>query len=231
MRHLFAALFAIASLAVAVVLAQDPAAASDTDKSPHKLTGQYVEFCSCERFCETAVSEGARRAGCSFIAGLKVEAGQRGEISLGGLFAAIVAPRASQASEKPTPGPILYMDPAATPAQSEALRAFLSDQFAVRAGGPFGPPRVARIEVVRNTEALSVSIEGVADLRARPIYGPFRRGVQLENAPGTFLPFPMLGRGTAGQLVDATAGIRFDGEGRSVLYGKFDFGGKKAGKR
>jgi hypothetical protein len=38
-----------------------PAAIAD-GQGPHKLTGLYVEFCSCDRFCESAVADGGRRA-------------------------------------------------------------------------------------------------------------------------------------------------------------------------
>lgn len=206
------------------------AAAGDLGPGAHKLTGQYVEFCSCERFCESALGDAGRRATCSFAAGLKIEAGQRGDISLGGLSAAIVAPNAAATDEKAGNGPVLYVDRGATSAQSEAIRAILSDRFAARAGAALGPPRPSSIQVNRSTEALSIAIEGVADLRARPFTGGFHRAVRLENAPGTTLLFPMLARGTGGQVADSTSGVRFDADGKSVFYGKFDFGSAKLRK-
>lgn len=222
---LFAALIAFALFVAALGLAS----AGETEKTP-KLTGLYVEFCSCERFCETALSDGGRRASCDFVSGLRIEAGQRGDVSLGGLYAAIVAPSQATIDARSASGPVLYMDPAATPLQSAALREFLAEQFASRAGGTLGPPRVAPIHVNRTSETLTVSIEGVADLRARPIVGVYRRSVQLENATGTFLPFPAIGRGIGGQVADSNSGVRFDAAGKSVFHGKFDFGAKKGHK-
>ncbi len=87
-----------------------------------------------------------------------------------------------------------------------------------------GAARQTTVRVERSLEALNLTIEGVAALKARPIMGGYGRAVQISNAPGSILPFPMLGRGTGGQIVDVTAGVRFDADGKSVLYGKFDFG-------
>lgn len=228
-RHLYLGIVA-ATLTLVLFAHSLAAAPGDPGAAPHKLTGQYVEFCSCERFCESALADGGRRAGCSFVAGLKIEAGQCGDVSLGGLLAAIVAPDAQTIDAKPGNGPVLYVDRAATPAQSEAIRAILSERFAARAGGPLGPPKSAAVHVVRTNEALTVTIEGAADLRARPFTGGFSRAVRLENLPGTTLPFPMLARGTGGQVADNSAGVHFDAEGKNVFYGKFDFGAPRLRK-
>ncbi len=96
----FLALFA---LGYGTLSARDGAAA-------HKLTGQYIEFCSCERICESALGDPGKRSVCSFVVGLNIEAGQRGEVPLGGLCAALVVPDPSSVSARPGLGPVLYVD-------------------------------------------------------------------------------------------------------------------------
>ena len=71
---------------------------------------------------------------------------------------------------------------------------------------------------------LRLAVEQVCDLKARPIMSGFGRPVAIEFAPGSLLHYARLGRGTGGQIQDAPTGVRFDGEGRSVLHGPFDFG-------
>jgi hypothetical protein len=215
------------SIALSAAIAVTGAARADTPDAQTgaaaKLTGQYLEVCGCERVCESALAEAGRRGACAFVAALKIEAGQRGSVTLAGIGAALVAPAPGDEGGRGS-APVLYVDRSATPAQAEALRAALGERLAARAGvASLPPPRAAAVRLGRTSEALTLEIDGVAQVRARPIHGGFRQPVQLSHAPGATIPFPCLARGVAGQVADAAARVRFDALGRSVLYGKFDF--------
>jgi hypothetical protein len=204
------------------------AGAGDTAPAPHRVTGSYIEFCSCERICESAFGEPGKRATCSFACAVQIDAGQHGGVSLNGLTAAIVSP-APAAHEGKEAAPVLYVEKAANEEQREAIRAALNERLGSRLAGPLGPPRVATIHVRRTSEEVALGIEGMGELRARPVYGAYHRSVMLSNA-GSAIAFPNVARGVGGQLVDATAGVQLGAEGRSALYGKFDFGPPKGRK-
>ena len=197
---------------------------------PKKLTGLGIEVCSCERICETAFAEAGRRGTCSFVFGLHIEAGQSGDVSLGGIDAAIVSPAPGPREGKPEAPPCLYVDRAANEAQGDAIRAMLNERFGARLGAPLGPPKRTNVRVARTSELLSISIAEVADLRARPVVTTGKRSMQLQYA-GSTNAFAMVGRGTAGQVVDAGTGVRFDAENKSVLFGKFDSGAAPKARR
>jgi len=229
-----AALLLIAASAVlsAPIANADGGGAPPTPAAASKLTGQYVECCACDRVCESLFGDGGRRSACAFVCALKIEAGQRGEVSLSGVTVALVVPDAASASAKPPATPAFFVDAAASPAQSEALRLLLQERFGARLGVTSLPPaKAAAVSLTRSNESVAISIEGVADLRARPLTGAFRRPVQIENAPGAPIAYPCLGRGVAGQVSEpAVSRLRFDAAGRSFLFGKFDYGPAK-GKR
>jgi hypothetical protein len=198
------------------------AAPGGTDAGACRAAGNYVEFCSCERVCETVLT-GAAPGKCAFVAALRVEAGQRGETSLGSLAVAIVgAPGAGR--DDPGRGAI-YVDRRANPAQVEALARAVLERFGERIGGAVAAPKPALLHVERSADAVAIGIEGVAELKARPLTGAFHRLVQLQHAPGMVFPVLFVAQGTGGKVSDPTTGVRFDGEGRAVLYGKFDMGG------
>ena len=194
-----------------------------------KATGFFVEFCSCERVCEMALGGGKQR--CSIALGFHVEAGQRGDVPLAGRSAVLLSPDRETLDASPPGAVVLYVDAGASQAQAEALRGVLSERLGAVLGiGPLPKPKGAAVTVHRTNEQVSIRVEGAVDLRARPIFGNYRRPLMLENAFTPVMSFPLVGRGTNGQILDPISRIRFDAENRSVLYGKFDFGGSK-GKR
>ncbi|HVY62657.1 MAG TPA: DUF1326 domain-containing protein [Planctomycetota bacterium] len=218
--------FMFATLAI-FARAVAAAGGGDAGAGVPKLTGTLVSFCACERMCEQALSEPGKRAPCSHVIGLQIDAGQRGGVGLGGIAAALVV--AGPAGGKGESPPTLYVDRSANEAQAEAIRAILNERFAGAMGAPLGPPRSVGVRVTKSSETISVAIDGVADLRGRPLIGNFHRPIQVANS-GSVIAYPSIGRGTAGQVVDPASGVRFDAEGHCVLYGKFDFGGGKSRK-
>ncbi len=196
------------------------------DSGPYRIAGQYVEACSCTRICESALL-GPGRAACTFVAALRIDAGQRGDVPLGGLALAVVgAPpeggRGRPGSESQRPIAAIYVDSRANPAQVEALVAIAQERFGMRLNGPVAGPRPAGIHVERSTEVVAIAIEGVAEVRGRPLIGGFHRLVQLQYAPGSPFPVLFLARVAHGQVADGISGARFEVDGRSMLYGKFD---------
>jgi hypothetical protein len=188
---------------------------------PYRIAGQYVEICTCPKVCDCAL---LGRSPCAFVAALKIDAGQRADVPLGGLALAIVAaaPGARGPQEAAKPSAALYVDPRATPTQAEALTAIAHEKFAARVPGPFPSPKPAAMTVDRSTEVVSITVEGVASVRGKPLLGGFHRFVQIQNGPGMTFPVLFLARGAVGQVADPFTGVRFEAEGRSVLFGKFD---------
>lgn len=212
----------LAATAAVCLAALYSKAAPGLDGLPCRAAGSYVEVCSCARICETAL-EGGPRGKCAFVAALHVDVGQRGETPLSGLSVAVVGTAAEgRGTNEKQPIAAIYVDKRANPAQVEALAALVAEKFGDRLGGPLPAPRPAMIRVERNGELVGIGIEGVADLRARPILGLFHRAVSLQHAPGAAFPFLSVARGTGGQVSDSGVGVRFDAEGKSVFYGKFD---------
>lgn len=236
-----AGLPALAAAAIALVLLLSPfdrraladgGGAPAGGPPPVKLTGLYVEFCSCERICESILLEPNHRGTCASVCALKVEAGQRGEVSLAGVTVAIVAPDpGGNIAGKAGAAPVLYVDRAASATQVEAIRALLAERFAMRYGlTPTTPARAAKVTIGKSSEEVTLNVDGVGDLRGRPITNGYRRMVQIENPPNAVGGYPNLARGIAGQFADPTAHVTINAEGKSVLFGKFDFGAPRGKK-
>lgn len=230
-QRLARGLVAIGTAGALTVAMRPSAGAPGSEASPYRVAGQYMEVCTCDGVCESALENGGRWR-CAFLATLRVDAGQRGETPLGGRAVALVASPAGAArgAEEKTPAVSVFVDPRCTPQQVVALVALATDRFGQRFATPLPAARAAEIRLERTSEVLGLEVEGVAAIRGRPLFGGYHRLVQIQNAPAAPFSVLFLGRGTGGQIADAATGVRFDAEGRSMLYGKFDFASGPPGR-
>ena len=211
----------LAATAAVCLAALYSKAAPGIDGVPYRVTGSYVQACACDRICETAL-EGPRGR-CAFVAALHVDAGQRGDTPLAGLEVAVVGTAAEgRSTSEKQPIAAIFVDRRANPAQAEALAALIAEKFSERLGGPLPAPKPIALRVERNGEVVGILIDGIADLRARPLLGLYHRPVTLEHAPGVPFSNPSLARGIGGQITDPALGLRFDAAAKCVFYGKFD---------
>ena len=142
---------------------------------------------------------------------------------LAGLAVAVVASAADGRNpDSPHPAAAIYIDRRANQEQVDALAAIVTERFGNRVSGPFAPPKLASVRVERGAESNQLIVDGVADLRGRPIIGEYKHPVSLQHGPGMTFSFLFVGRGAGGQVADAQTDVRFDGDGRGLLYGKFD---------
>jgi hypothetical protein len=191
-----------------------------------RLAGHYMEFCSCSNLCQTMLQDPGKRAICDSVAAFQIEVGQYGSIAIPACTVVLVSP----APGPGTKAPRMYVDVPLTANQADCLRAFFTDRLGPRIGSALPAPVKTTITITRANE-FRLFVDGACDLKGRPVMNGFGRHATIENAPGALLSYTQVGHGTAGQARDEKAGVIFDGDGRSLIHGKFDFGAPHGRRR
>ncbi|HKY95475.1 MAG TPA: DUF1326 domain-containing protein [Kiloniellales bacterium] len=158
-----------------------------------RVEGKYMEACNCETVCPCIFFSPPTEGQCTAFIVWEVDKGNRGDVRLDGLRAALLA-HAKGNMKNGNWQVALYVDERANDAQREALSAI----FSGGAGGhlsALGPligevlgVRPAKISVMRSGKQTSFSVAGVADTAIAPIEGQGGGPVTVSGHPLAVVP-------------------------------------------
>ncbi|HRQ48027.1 MAG TPA: DUF1326 domain-containing protein [Rhodocyclaceae bacterium] len=196
-----------------------------------KLTGEYLESCSCKGACPCLFLGLPTEESCAALVGWHIDSGSFGDIRLDGLNVAVALDSPGHMAEGNWKV-VLYLDAAADDAQREALAQIFSGQVGGHPallgsfiGEVLGVER-APITYVATGRERSLSIGGGdSEALIEAIEGQGGATVTIGNHPMAVAPGHPLAVAKSKSLRHRAHGLDFELQDRMAFFSPFDYAG------